>query len=115
VRNREAKKEGIMEEERDAISGAVIGAAIEVHRHLGPGFLEKIYHKAMIHELSLRGIAFRSKRPVPVSYKGVSLGDDLELELIVEEQLVVELKTVPTRCTKPNSSRISVSQGCIGV
>ncbi len=83
-----------MEDERDPLSGAVIGAAIEVHRHLGPGLLESLYHRAMRHELTLRGIGFRYEEPVEVHYKGVSLGDDLRLDLIVENELVVELKAV---------------------
>jgi len=83
-----------MEDERDPLSGAVIGAAIEVHRHLGPGLLESLYHRAMRHELTLRGIGFRYEEPVEVHYKGVSLGDNLRLDLIVENELVVELKAV---------------------
>jgi len=83
-----------MADERDPVSAAVIGAAIEVHRLLGPGLLEPIYHRAMIHELTLRGIPFRSEQPVPVNYKGVDLGDDLQLDLVMSDELIVELKAV---------------------
>jgi GxxExxY protein len=81
-------------EERDPISAAVIGAAIEVHRLLGPGLLEVLYHRALRHELHLRSIPFVSEKPVPVDYKGQNLGDDLQLDLIVANELIVELKSV---------------------
>jgi GxxExxY protein len=81
-------------EERDPLSGQVIAAAIEVHCLLGPGLLESIYQRAMCHELLLRGIPFQGQRPVPVNYKGVNLGDDLRLDVVVAEQLVLELKAV---------------------
>jgi GxxExxY protein len=81
-------------EERDPVTGAVIAAAIEVHRLLGPGLLESIYQRALCHELHLRGIPFQGQQPVPVAYKGVNLGDDLRLDLVVADQLIVELKAV---------------------
>lgn len=81
-------------EERDPLSAAAIGAAIEVHKLLGPGLLEVLYHRALRHELALRGIPFRSEQPVPVSYKGHELGDDLRLDLVVADELIVELKAV---------------------
>jgi len=81
-------------EERDPLTAAVIGAAIEVHKILGPGLLESIYDRALRHELALRGIPFQSQQPVPVSYKGQSLGDDLRLDIIVDGRLIVELKAV---------------------
>ena len=80
--------------ERDPLTEQVIGAAIEVHRILGPGLLESIYQRALCHELSLRGIKHTPKQPVPVSYKGVELGDDLVMDILVEDQLVVELKAI---------------------
>jgi GxxExxY protein len=78
-------------EEKDPLSGAVIAAAIEVHRILGPGLLESIYQRALGHEMYLRGIPFQAQRPVPVDYKGVNLGDDPRLDLVVADQLIVEL------------------------
>ncbi len=81
-------------EDKDPLSFALIGAAIEVHRVLGPGLLECLYHRALRFELSLRGIAFRSEVPVPVNYKGENLGDDLRIDLIVQDRLVVEIKAV---------------------
>jgi GxxExxY protein len=81
-------------DERDPVTERAIGAAIEVHRLLGPGLLESIYQRALEHELTRRGIPFLSQEPVPVSYKGVILGDDLKMDFLVESQLVVEIKTV---------------------
>lgn len=81
-------------DDKDPLSFALIGAAIEVHRVLGPGLLECLYHRALRFELSLRGIAFRSEVPVPVNYKGENLGDDLRIDLIVQDRLVVEIKAV---------------------
>src|SRR5262249_22795518 len=71
----------------------VIGAAIEVHRHLGPGYLEAVYQKAMEVELTLRHIPFRPQRPVDVSYKGHPVGEGF-IDLLVADCLVVELKAV---------------------
>ena len=79
---------------RDPLTEKVIGAAIEVHRILGPGLLESIYQKAMCHELGLRGLTCIPQRRVPVIYKGVELGEDLKMDVLVENQLVVELKAV---------------------
>lgn len=70
----------------------VNGAAIEVHKHLGPGLLESIYHKCMIQELSLRGINFQSELTIPIEYKGLELESDLRCDLYIEECLVLELK-----------------------
>ena len=74
------------------ISHQVIGAAIEVHREVGPGIIEKPYEEAMCHELNLRGLRFLRQRPVPFYYKGVLLSTDLRTDLIVEDKVVVDLK-----------------------
>ena len=68
------------------------GAAIEVHKALGPGLLESVYHKCLIHELTLRGIQFSSEVIVPVHYKGIMVDAQLRCDLYIEECLVVELK-----------------------
>ena len=81
-------------EEKDPISGAVIAAAIEVHRILGPGLLESIYQRALCHEMTIRNMSFQSQEPVAVIYKGVNLGDDLRPDIVVPGKLVVELKAV---------------------
>lgn len=72
----------------------VNGAAIEVHKFLGPGLLESVYHKCLKHELHLRGIHFESELLVPVDYKGLEIVADLRCDLLIENCLVVELKTV---------------------
>ena len=74
-------------------SGKVIGAAIEVHRRLGPGFLESVYEEAMCIELTLRGIPFVRQTPVAVFYKGREIGTG-KMDILVADCLVVELKTV---------------------
>lgn len=70
------------------------GAAIEVHKHLGPGLLESIYHECLKHELTLRGISFLSEMHVPVNYKDISLETKLRCDLFVENIIVVDLKAV---------------------
>jgi GxxExxY protein len=58
--------------------------------------LESIYQRALCHELHLRDVSFQSQRPLPVAYKGMTLGDDLRLDIVVANQLIVELKAVET-------------------
>jgi len=72
----------------------VNGAAIEVHKTLGPGLLESVYHKCMAKELSLRNINYMSEYKIPYSYKGIDLDIELRCDFIIEENLVVELKSV---------------------
>lgn len=76
------------------LSERVLGACIEVHRHLGPGLLESAYEQCLCHELSLTGVRFARQRPLPVIYKGVALDCGYRLDLVIEEQLVLELKAV---------------------
>ncbi len=75
-------------------SDAVIGACIEVHRHLGPGLLESAYEECLAHELGLRALRVERQRLVPLEYKGVRLECGYRLDLLVEETLVVEVKAV---------------------
>ena len=72
----------------------IIGAAIEVHKHWGPGLYEEIYEKSLYHELRLRNMAFVGQLRLPLIYKGKKVGDDLRLDLIVESKVVLELKAV---------------------
>ena len=74
------------------ISQAIIGAAIEVHRALGPGLLEQAYEEALCHELHLLGLAFARQQSVPILYKGVRLSADLRLDLLVGGKVIVDLK-----------------------
>ena len=80
--------------EQDPLTGKVIGAAIEVHRGLGPGLLESAYEECLCHELNLAGLGFQRQVPLPVVYKGVRLDCGYRLDVVVEGQVVVELKTV---------------------
>jgi GxxExxY protein len=80
-------------EELNGLTHAVIGAAIEVHRHMGPGFRESIYEEAMCVELGLRGLAYQRQVPVAVHYKGREVGHG-QLDLLVADTIVVELKAV---------------------
>src|SRR5271154_799829 len=75
-------------------SEVVIGACIEVHRHLGPGLLESAYEHCVAHELELRGVRFERQRPVPLEYKGTKLDCGYRLDLVVERTVVVEIKCV---------------------
>lgn len=72
----------------------VNGAAIEVHRALGPGLLECTYHKCMIHELQIRNMNLKSELTVPIDYKGLIINSELRCDLLVEDSLVVEFKAV---------------------
>ena len=74
------------------LSRLIIGAAIEVHREVGPGLIEKPYEEAMCHELHLRGLKFNRQRQVPFVYKGITLSVDLRTDLIVEDKEIVDLK-----------------------
>jgi GxxExxY protein len=76
------------------LTGTVIGAAVEVHRSLGPGLLESAYHDCLKHELDLRRVAYESEVQVPVVYKGCIVGEAYRVDLLVEHKLVVELKSV---------------------
>jgi GxxExxY protein len=78
------------------LSKEVIGAAIEVHRDLGPGLLESTYEASLQHELELRGIASQRQLLLPIHYKDLLIPDAYRMDLLVEDSLVVELKTVQT-------------------
>jgi GxxExxY protein len=79
--------------EKDALTQAVIGAALEVHRILGPGLLESIYEEALCYELRLRGLRFTRQKPVDVLYKGVVIKGQ-RIDLVVEDELIIEIKSV---------------------
>lgn len=76
------------------LTGEIISAAIEVHKILGPGLLESIYEKSLARELNVRGLNVEIQKPVDVVYKGVKVADDLRLDMIVEDKVIVELKSV---------------------
>jgi GxxExxY protein len=78
----------------DKLTYQVVGAAIEVHKSLGAGLLESVYHECLKHELSLREINFCSEMIVPVHFKGLNIETELRCDLFIENCLVVEIKSV---------------------
>ncbi|HEX4140101.1 MAG TPA: GxxExxY protein [Candidatus Methylacidiphilales bacterium] len=79
--------------ENDSLTGAIIGCAITIHKVLGPGFLENIYHKALAHELAKARIEYVSEARLQVLYDGIVLGDYIA-DFVVHQRVVVELKAV---------------------
>ena len=84
----------LLKHSSDHITKAIIGAAIEVHRVIGPGVLESTYHKCLCRELVLREIPFESEVMLPLEYKGITLDQAYVIDLLVNEAVVVELKCV---------------------
>lgn len=80
--------------EANNLTGKIIGAAIEVHKVLGPGLLESAYEECLVREFVLRGIPFERQKPLPVVYKDVKLECGYRIDLLVAGQIVVELKAV---------------------
>lgn len=78
----------------DPLSSKVIGAALEVHRTLGPGLLESVYEQALAYELISAGLKVQSQVPIPVTYKEVKLDCGFRLDLVINSELIVELKSV---------------------
>lgn len=78
----------------DELSNRVIGCAIEVHRELGPGLLESTYEQCLAHELSRDNISFKLQHPLPVIYKSVRIDCGYRVDLLVEDKLILELKSV---------------------
>jgi len=76
------------------LTSKIIGAAVEVHRSLGPGLLESAYEHCLAHELALRGIPFERQVMLPVLYKGVNVDCGFRIDLLVEREVVVEVKAV---------------------
>ena len=82
----------ITKEYLNELTYKVIGCAIEVHKHLGPGLLESVYEKCFLNELEIKKITFKSQLWVPLDYKGLHLDTELRLDVLVEDILCVELK-----------------------
>jgi len=85
---------GLIEHATNRLSSVAIGAAIEVHRHLGPGLLESSYHACLCRELELRRVAFDSQVAFPIQYKGLQLSKGYIVDLLIENALVIEIKSV---------------------
>ena len=78
----------------EKLTEQIVGAAIEVHKALGPGLMESVYEECLCHELNLRGLGFQRQLPIPVCYKGVLLDCGYKLDILVEDVVVLELKCV---------------------
>jgi GxxExxY protein len=76
----------------DELTYRIIGCAIEVHKHLGPGLLESVYEKCFLRELTLRGIAWKNQVWVPLTYKGLELDAELRLDVLIDDIICVEMK-----------------------
>ncbi len=83
-----------MKREFSVLSNKVIGAAIEVHKTLGPGLLESTYQQCLAHELKLQNINFEMEYPLPVAYKGIHLDCGYRIDLLIEGEIILELKSV---------------------
>ncbi len=95
----EINKAVATERQENDISGKIIGAAIEVHKKLGPGLLESAYEECLCCEMQLRGIEFKRQVPLSLNYKGIVLDCGYRLDLLVEDKVIVELKSV--ECLEP--------------
>ena len=84
----------LTQQENDLLTEKVIGFAIEVHRQLGPGLLESAYEECLCYELRQSGLSFRRQVPLPVVYKAIHLDCGYRIDVVVEEQVILELKTV---------------------
>jgi len=82
------------ETQRDPLTRQVIGLAIEVHRQLGPGLLESIYESCLCYELDQAGLKYARQVHLPVCYKGLKFDEGLRIDILIEDRLVIELKTV---------------------
>jgi len=78
----------------DELTYKIIGCAIEVHKQLGPGLLESVYEKCFIHELRSKGLTTQSQQRIPLNYKGLSLEADLRYDVLVEDLIIAELKSM---------------------
>jgi GxxExxY protein len=90
----EINQRAAIERQENEISGKIIGAAIEVHKMLGPGLLESAYEECLCCEMALRGIRFERQVALPLYYKGADLDCGYRLDLLVEDQVIVELKSI---------------------
>jgi GxxExxY protein len=105
-------------EELNKITESIIGAAIEVHRHLGPGLLESAYRECLCYELLQRGYDVQKEVPLPLTYKGVKLDCGYRLDLLVNDAVIVEIKSVESLAGIHEAQLLSylkISGGKIGL
>jgi len=84
----------MQKEQINKLSGIILDCSIEVHKNLGPGLLESVYEVCLCKELSLKGIKFQRQVLLPVNYKGEKLDVDFRIDILVEDEVIIELKSV---------------------
>jgi GxxExxY protein len=102
----------------DLITRRIIGASIEVHKHLGPGLLESAYESCLVYELRERGLAIEQQEPLPIKYKNVLLDCGYRLDLLVEEAVIVEIKAIEKLLPIHDAQLLSylrISGKCVGL
>jgi GxxExxY protein len=92
--------------ELNQISGAIVSAAIKIHSELGPGLMESVYEKCLIHELNRRGLRVVSQLPLAVNYDGICIDAGYKLDLLVEDAVVVELKATREGITELHKAQL---------
>lgn len=105
-------KHNDMLQELDELSRKVVDSVFSVHKELGPGFLEKIYEDALCYELEQRGLNFIRQKSIPVFYKNQKMPTEYKLDLIVEDQMILELKTVEKILPVHEAQVISYMKQC---
>lgn len=80
--------------ENDTLTEQIIGAAIQVHRELGPGLLESTYETCLCHEFSIIGLKHERQKSIPIFYKGIKLDAGYRLDLVVENKVIIEIKSI---------------------
>lgn len=92
---RQLTKEEVKElNELNQLSNKIIGAAIEVHKELGPGLLESVYEECLAHELKTNGLCVETQVVLPIKYKGVTLDKEYRIDVLVDKKIIIELKSV---------------------
>lgn len=81
-----------LEESLKQLTSQIVSIAFDIHKQLGPGLLESVYEKCFCYELECRGIKYRRQTSVPVFYNGLKISDGLKLDILVEDQIIIELK-----------------------
>ncbi len=94
-------------EQLNNLSAEILDASIEVHREMGPGLLESVYGYCLIEELQLRGICLESQVPLPLNYKGKLLQKEFRIDMLIENEIVVEIKAVEALLTVHTAQIIS--------
>ena len=102
----DVESHGVISAELNEASGKIIGAAIEVHRCLGPGLLESIYERAIAHELQLQGMVVHRQVPITVQYKDIAI-DGQRLDMLIEPGVILEIKTVSKLIAIHNTQLLS--------